>query len=248
MLLIPLALIGLVARRNYAAYGLTLKDWKYNVDVGLTCYPVRMISFGGYGLIALLRTSYLQPIGALILVITGLIEIGVILLIFRRHDQTGHVERASQASPLGNFIVLVALILFPIVLGFFLRKLTVDVVSTVFWQVVFSGFGEELFYRGYIQSRINQEFGRPWKVMGVSFGPGLIVAALIFGLSHAFNDYIPSMGRYNLSWWWAVWTVVGGLFFGLVREKAGSIIAPGLAHGVLDAVGEGAAVVFGWKL
>ena len=249
MLLIPLVIIALVARRNYAAYGLTLKDWKYNVDVGLTCYPVRMISWiGGFGLITLLRTSYLQPIGALILLITCLIEIVVILLIFRRHDQTGRVERTSQTSPLGNLIVLVALILFPIILGTFLGKLTLDVVSTVFWQVVFSGFGEELFYRGYIQSRVNQEFGRPWQVMSVSFGPGLIVASLLFGLSHALNTYNPSMGQYDLSWWWAVWTVVGGVFFGLVREKAGSIVAPGLAHGVLDAVGEGSAVLFGWQL
>lgn len=249
MLLIPLVLIGLVARRNYAAYGLTLKDWKYNLDVGLTCYPVRMISWvGGYGLIVLLGTSYLEPGGAMILVVTCLIQIVVILFIFRRHDQTGQVERASQASPVGNLIVLVVLILFPIGLGLFLGKLTLDVVSTVFWQVVFSGFGEELFYRGYIQSRVNQEFGRPWQVMGVNFGPGLIVSALIFGISHALNSYNPSAGLYDPAWWWAVWTVVGGVFFGLVREKAGSIIAPGLAHGVLDAVGESSAVLFGWQL
>lgn len=249
MLLIPLVIIALVARRNYAAYGLTLKDWKYNVDVGLTCYPVRMISWvGGYGLILLLRTSYMQPGGAMILSITCLIQIVVILFIFRRHDQTGQVERASQASPVGNLIVLVVLILFPIILGLFLGKLTLDVVSTVFWQVVFSGFGEELFYRGYIQSRINQEFGRPWQVMGVNFGPGLIIAALIYGISHALNSYNPSIGQYSLAWWWGLWTIVGGFFFGLIREKTSSIIAPGLAHGVLDAVGEGSAVLFGWKL
>lgn len=48
--------------------------------------------------------------------------------------------------------------------------------STVVWQFVFSGFGEEFVFRGYVQSRLNQAFGRPLRLFGIQFGVGLIVA------------------------------------------------------------------------
>ena len=35
------------------------------------------------------------------------------------------------------------------------------------------------------------------------------------------------------------------LFFGLIREKTGSVVAPGVAHGLPDAVGEAFAKIFG---
>lgn len=247
MFIIPLGIIWLT-RRKWADYGVTLQNWQYNLDVGLTCYPVRMISWiGGLGAIGILHSAYDQPVGALILTVTSLIEIGVILLIFRSHDQSGRAGRMSQVSPVGNIVLMVGLLLLPIVVGLIVHKLTLDVASTVFWQFVFSGFGEETMFRGYIQSRVNQEFGRPWQVMGVSFGPGLIVAALIFGVSHVLNPYNPFRGQYGLAWWWGLWTIFGGLFFGLVREKTGSLLAPGLAHGLLDAVGEGFGAMFPWK-
>ncbi len=104
--------------------------------------------------------------------------------------------------------------------------------------------GEELYYRGYIQSRVNQEFGRPYRLLGVEFGPGLLVAAFIFGLSHVLNNFNPFVGQYTLNWWWGLWTFFGGLLFGLIREKTGSLLAAGIAHGLPDAVGESFALLF----
>jgi membrane protease YdiL (CAAX protease family) len=40
---------------------------------------------------------------------------------------------------------------------------------------------------------------------------------------------------------------VGGLFFGVIREKTGSLVAPGIAHGLPDAVGEALMKIFGWR-
>jgi hypothetical protein len=38
------------------------------------------------------------------------------------------------------------------------------------FQFFFAGFGEEILFRGYMQSRLNEDFGRPWRLRGVSFG------------------------------------------------------------------------------
>jgi membrane protease YdiL (CAAX protease family) len=126
-----------------------------------------------------------------------------------------------------------------------MSKFNVMIVSTVAWQFVFSGFGEEFAYRGYFQSRLNQAFGRPLCLFGIQFGAGLIIASLLFGLWHAFNTYDPAIGLSSLSWGWALWTSVAGLFFGVLREKTGSLVAPGIAHGLPDAVGEALMKIFG---
>jgi membrane protease YdiL (CAAX protease family) len=120
------------------------------------------------------------------------------------------------------------------------------VVSTVVWQFVFSGFGEEFVWRGYVQSRLNQAFGRPMRLFGIQFGPGLIIASLLFGLLHAFNTSDPAVGLSSLAWGWGLWTSVAGLFFGVIREKTGTLLAPGIAHGLPDAAGEALTRVVGW--
>jgi membrane protease YdiL (CAAX protease family) len=80
----------------------------------------------------------------------------------------------------------------------------------------------------------------------VPFGIGLVVASALFGLLHAFNTFDPRMGLDSLSWGWALSATCAGLFFGLLRERTGSLVACGIAHGLPDAVGEALGRVFGW--
>jgi uncharacterized protein len=120
------------------------------------------------------------------------------------------------------------------------------IISTILWQFFLSGFGEEFVFRGYYQSRLNQAFGRPFCLFGIQFGVGLFIASLLFGLLHAFNGYDPAIGLASLDWGWALWTAVGGLFFGVIREKTGTLLAPGVAHGLPDAVGEPMKLLFSW--
>jgi hypothetical protein len=35
-----------------------------------------------------------------------------------------------------------------------------------------AGLGEEVSFRGFVQSRQNESFGRPWRLLGVDLGPG----------------------------------------------------------------------------
>ena len=82
---------------------------------------------------------------------------------------------------------------------------------------LFSGVGEEVFFRGAVQ----QEFG-------------LLVASLLFGVVHVGPDR-----RYLL---WSAWAVVAGLIFGLLYDFTGGLLAPILAH-----AGHNAATLLLWK-
>jgi membrane protease YdiL (CAAX protease family) len=94
--------------------------------------------------------------------------------------------------------------------------------------LVFVGSGEEILYRGYIQTRLSEAFGRPFRFGEVAWRWGVIVTSLLFGLSHLLNGWDSLTGRLEPQWWWAAWTFFAGLVFSYVRERTGSIVAPAL--------------------
>ena len=75
---------------------------------------------------------------------------------------------------------------------------------------IFSGIGEETFFRGAVQ----QEFG-------------LVIASLVFGLVHVGPDR-----RYLV---WTAWALLAGFLFGVLYEVAGGLLAPILAHAAHNA-------------
>ncbi|NOH02489.1 MAG: CPBP family intramembrane metalloprotease [Chloroflexi bacterium] len=233
------ALVIWLTRRNWAEYGFSLADWQTNLDIGIKAYLVRLIPYGiGVGGAAWLALDANKISGGAFVALTEVVGVAVMLWVLNRQKPV--------KSGRGNVIVTVALLLFPIGVALAMNKLSAIVVSTVVWQFVFSGFGEEFVWRGYVQSRLNQAFGRPMRMFGIQFGAGLIVASLLFGLLHAFNTYDPVIGFASLSWGWALSSSAAGLFFGLIREKTGTLVAPSIAHGLPDAVGEALNEIFGW--
>ncbi len=229
-------------------YGLTLQDWRLSFDIGMTGYVARFIPVGAVFLLILLGESYRSWAGSAIIFVAEVAGIGLLLTILNRQavtDPSGQLRRSGARK---NMMLLGGLLLLPIVLGVVLNRSPLSVISTVCWQLIISGFGEEIRYRGYYQSRVNQEFGRPYQVAGIRFGPGLIVASLLFGLVHATQTFNPLLGQYEFAWPWALFTLAGGVFFGLLREKTGDVVACTVAHGGLDAVGEGLAIVMGLTL
>lgn len=243
-ILVPIAIL-LLTRRSFESYGLTLKGWKYNLDVGMTCYLVLLIPYGLLiGLLLIFHTSYMEMPGAAVLAAGEILALYLILSILRRRERASRATLARPHAATLNLFILITLLFLPIFVGFYLDRLTLKVASTVIWQFVFSGFGEELLFRGYYQSRINQEFGRPYNFLGVNFGIGLIIASLLFALAHILNPFNPFTGSLDLAWSWGLWAFFSGLFFGFVREKTESIIAVGIAHGLPDAVGESFGLMF----
>lgn len=236
------ALVLWWTRRSWAGYGVTLSGWQVNLDLGIKAYLVRIIPVACLLLTILwLKSDYRSLPGAAPIVVGEIIGIAIMLSLLNR-QQTDKAFSAARS----NVMTLILLLLFPLVLALLMRKLSLLVLSTVVWQFVFSGFGEEFVWRGYVQSRLNQAFGRPLRMFGIQFGAGLIIASVLFGLTHAFNTYDPAVGFSSLSWGWALFTTFSGLFFGILREKTGSLLAPGIAHGLPDAVGEALGKIFGW--
>lgn len=111
-----------------------------------------------------------------------------------------------------------------------------NAISAFIFYVFFLGFGEEFLFRGYIQSRLNAVFGRPFQLYGVNWGWGVIIASALFGFMHVLNLGSLVSGDWTLAWWWGCWTFFGGLVLGFVREKTGSIVAPTILHGLPQAM------------
>jgi membrane protease YdiL (CAAX protease family) len=131
-------------------------------------------------------------------------------------------------------IALIVLLLLPLAAAWYSVRPLFNVFLTVLWLFICAGFGEEIFFRSYIQSRLNQAFGRPFRFMGVDFGVGLFMSALLFGFIHALNTVDYFDGRWDFAWWWFLFNFVGGLYFGCLRERTGSIVAGGVQHGLFD--------------
>ena len=75
---------------------------------------------------------------------------------------------------------------------------------------IFSGVGEETFFRGAVQ----HEFG-------------LVAASLLFGIVHVGPD------RRYLAW--TAWAVLAGFLYGALYEVSGGLLAPILAHAAHNA-------------
>jgi len=98
--------------------------------------------------------------------------------------------------------------------------------SMVAYQLFYIGFPEELFFRGYLQQRFDDAFGRPWRLFGASWGPGLLLANLLFAAGHLLVTGDP--GRLNVFF--------PGLLFGWLQARTGALIAPMLFHGLCNIV------------
>ena len=98
--------------------------------------------------------------------------------------------------------------------------------STVFYQLFYVGFSEEMFFRGYLQNRLDEIFGRPYLSFGARWGPGLIGASLLFALGHGV------VGG-NLA---QIDVFLPGLLFGWLQARTGAVLAPVLFHGLSNIV------------
>ncbi len=183
---------------------------------------------------------------ALLTAAANLCATWLLLSVLRRKDAHPW-GRARPVLRAGGALVLVSILSAPILLAIldgeqarpFDRQLL-----TVLWIVIGAGFGEEIFFRGYVQSRLNQAFGRPWSLLGVPFGAGLLLTSALFGLVHLLNpyDYFGLTG--GLSWRHALMTLCT-LYFGFLRERTGSILAPALVHALTDLGGRASELMGG---
>jgi membrane protease YdiL (CAAX protease family) len=59
-----------------------------------------------------------------------------------------------------------------------------EVANEVFGQLVIIALPEEAFYRGYLQSRLDEALPQRLRLFGANIGPSLVVTSVIFALGH----------------------------------------------------------------
>ena len=208
----------LLRRRKLADYGLIFSPFKYHLGITAACFiPVVLAGFPlGMGV------DFKNWPGAMLM---AAIQIGLLFIL-------ALILRKKPTAP--NFGIAAVFVVLPM---FVSGDVNVwKAVALFLTYALFVGFGEEILYRGYMQSRLNEVFGRPFQFFGVPYGWGAIITSLFFGLSHAgILGWILELST-GITLAWGFWTFFGGLVFSLVREKSGSVLAPALLHGLPQAI------------
>jgi len=220
--------------RDFEAYGLTLKHWRGNMNTGLL-WAVLMIALAGVGLaVTRIHFDASHPHNDMIGRLAGAaFGLGAtILFVWMFQKQRGDVVDGASSALI--WLRVFALLVIPLAVAAYYHRPIMKEFLAETWLVFGAGCGEEIFYRGYIQSRINEAFGRPFHVVGLDFGLGLFVSSLLFGFLHALNSVDYFQGHYDFAWWYGVQSCFMGLFYGCLREKTGSVLAGAVAHGVTD--------------
>lgn len=221
-----------VTKRDFSQYGITIRNFKSDLKIAIICIVP---------LLAIISAFFLGPdtenLGGLLLIsVVEVVGLLVVALLLKRTSYTGDKVALSP-----YIVVIGALIIsFLTILNFLypLRGSDPFYIKTLINAFVFGfvlqAIPQELFFRGYIQSRLNEAFGRPYNYFGINMGAGLIIASLIFGFMHVLNTFNPFASQYNLDISWGIWTFFTGLLWGIIREKTGNIVAPTILHGVWD--------------
>lgn len=213
-------LIILLHRSKLADYGLYFGQLKYQLDIAANCFfPVAVswlpLAFG------LNEKAWSGAIPLAVLNVGVLIFVAMIL------------RKKTLLSAAG---ATMALVLFLPSAASVSQPLAQKAIVTFLFYALFVAFGEEILFRGYMQSRLNEAFGKPYRFFGVAFGWGAIIAAILFGVMHV-GIFRWILGVNMLvTFAWGFWTVFAGLVSGFVREKSGGILAPALLHGLPQAI------------
>lgn len=85
---------------------------------------------------------------------------------------------------------------------------------------------EEIFFRGWLQGRLNRVFNASWNIFGVRIGWSWLFTAFLFALAHSLVTFQ----------WWHFSIFFPGLLFGWLKEKTGTITAASLFHCVSNLV------------
>ena len=222
LLFFVLPLTSLVlTHRNPGVYGLTIDNLRRHARLALQAIAVVLPATILFPVIDMLGTDHKHWVGASILAL-GFAAAGVVML---RH--TRRTENNAETQPsLNGFLGYIGLLIAGVGLCYLFRPLS-ELITRIIIALIFIAFLEEFFFRGYLQTRLNEVFGRPYSLFNVSYGAGLILAAVIFGLFH------PLTVTNGTPWAWAFWTAMGGLIFGFLREKSGAVVTPALVHGAI---------------
>lgn len=88
------------------------------------------------------------------------------------------------------------------------------------YHLFFVAIPEELFYRGYIQTRLDEVYRPQWNILGAKLGWGWIITCVVFAIGHSLVEFQ----------WWHVFIFFPSLVFGWMRARSGGIMAGAFFH------------------
>jgi membrane protease YdiL (CAAX protease family) len=100
------------------------------------------------------------------------------------------------------------------------------ILSLVLIEVFLVALPEEVFFRGYLQTHLEDFFQKRFRLLGVIFGFGMILAAAFFALSHFFL----TKRLFSLT------VFFPSLVFGWLKERTGGVMAPVIFHALANIV------------
>jgi len=103
-----------------------------------------------------------------------------------------------------------------------------EVANELVGQVVIIALPEEAFYRGYLQSRLDDVWPPRFRFAGAPLGPGLIVASVIFALGHLATIHAPAR----------LAVFFPALVFGWLRARTGGVGASIAYHAFCNVFSE----------
>lgn len=110
----------------------------------------------------------------------------------------------------------------------FAPRLPDGLALSVITQVLAVALPEELFFRGYLQGRMERLWPARRRLFGAPFGKAILVASAVFALAHFVGEYRPDrLGPF-----------FPALLFGLLRTKTQSIVAPVSYHAFCNILSE----------
>lgn len=213
--------VAFLRGRSPSALGFTVDNWPTHRRAGFRAIAFIAPATTLFPVLGFLGTTPYEWFGSSILAV-GFIVVG---FLFAKHS-SGLAVRSDIDLQWTDVLPYLGLFVLGLVLCFLLLPLS-PLLTRLVTVLIFVGMLEETFFRGYVQTGLNEAFGTPFEFHGVNFGVGLIVSAAVFGLAH------PLSAVGNAPWAWALWTAAFGLVTGFLREKTGSIVAPAMLHGVV---------------
>jgi hypothetical protein len=92
------------------------------------------------------------------------------------------------------------------------------------YHLFFVAIPEEMYYRGFMQTRMDQVWTPRWRILGATLGPGWLVTCVLFAFGHSIVQVQ----------WWHVAIIFPSLAFGWMRARTDDVIAGALFHAVCN--------------
>ena len=219
-ILLPLVLIHLLFK-NKSDFGIYFPKFSDSFKLSLRAYAIGGPAGMTFLLIGILGWGFQDWLGSLTLSVVYLVVFYFIPKVTNKLP-----TRNNIITPNKRITVFSIFSISTVILAYFTYEY-IPVLSKILYYIFIVGLGEELLFRGYLQSSFNRYFGKSFNIGKVKFGWGLFLSALLFGMMHALV-VVPPL------WPWALFTLILGLILGFIREKDGSILSAVLLHAMFD--------------